>query len=82
MTKSDSKLKMTSWSIQDGLIWKSDQHMDCWPRRDAQDWYLNRLHQRSYAYSAARARSETENWARFGLNPSETVTRTLGRESM
>ena len=33
MTESDSKLKMTPWSIQDGLIWKSDQHTDCWPRR-------------------------------------------------
>ena len=33
MTESDSKLKMTPWSIQDGLIWKSDQPTDCWPRR-------------------------------------------------
>ena len=33
MNESDSKLEMTPWSIQDGLIWKSDQHTDCWPRR-------------------------------------------------
>ena len=33
MAESVSKLKMTLWSIQDGLIWKSDQHTDCWPRR-------------------------------------------------
>ena len=33
MNESDSKLEMTRWSIQDGLIWKSDQHTDCWPRR-------------------------------------------------
>ena len=31
MNESDSKLEMTPWSIQDGLIWKSDQHTDCWP---------------------------------------------------
>ena len=33
MNESDSKLEMTPWSIQDGLIWKSDQHTDCWPGR-------------------------------------------------
>ena len=33
MNESDSKLEMTPWSIQDGLIWKRDQHTDCWPRR-------------------------------------------------
>ena len=33
MNESDSKLEMTPWSIQDGLIWKSDQHTDWWPRR-------------------------------------------------
>ena len=37
MTESDSKLKMTPWSIQDGLIWKSDQHTDCWPHRSIQN---------------------------------------------
>ena len=37
MIESDSKLKMTPWSIQDGLIWKSDQHTDCWPRRSTQN---------------------------------------------
>src|SRR3990170_423005 len=59
MTKSDSKLKMTPWSIQDGLIWKSDQHTDFWPRRSAHNWYLNRLHRKSYADSTAHARSKT-----------------------
>jgi hypothetical protein len=82
MTESDSKLKMTPWSIQDGLIWKSDQHTDCRPRRSAQNWYLNRLHRKSYADSTAHARSKTEDWTRFGLNPSGTRTRTLGRELM
>ena len=37
MTESDSKLKMTPWSIQDGLIWKSDQYTDCWPHRSVQN---------------------------------------------
>ena len=37
MNESDSKLEMTPWSIQDGLIWKSDQHTDCWPRRGTQN---------------------------------------------
>ena len=37
MNESDSKLEMTPWSIQDGLIWKSDQHTDCWPHRSVQN---------------------------------------------
>jgi hypothetical protein len=37
MNESDSKLEMTPWSIQDGFIWKSDQHTDCWPRRSTQN---------------------------------------------
>ena len=35
-TKSDWKVKMTSKSIQDGLVSKSDQHESCSYRRDAQ----------------------------------------------
>jgi hypothetical protein len=80
MTESDSKLKRTPWSIQDVLIWKSDQHTDCWPHRSTQNWYLNHLHRKSYADFTAHASSKTEDWARFGLNPSWTRTRTLGRE--
>src|SRR3990170_1548400 len=80
MNESDSELKMTPWSIQDGFIWKSDQHSDCWPRQSAQNSYLDHLHRRSYADSTAHARSRRGDWARFGLNPSGTRTRTLGRE--
>ena len=82
ITKSDSKLKMTPWSIQDGLIWKNDQHESCLSRQGAQIWYFNLLNQRSYGNSTACARNKTEVWTRFGLNPSWSKTKTLGHELM
>ena len=71
-TESDWKVKMTSRSIQDGLIWKSNQHESCSYHRGTQVWYLGRLDRRSYASSAARARRKIEfgpdsDWIRVGL---------------
>ena len=71
-TESDWKIKMTSKSIQDGLIWKSGQHESCSYRRGTQVWYLGRLDRRSYASSAARTRRKTEvgpnsDWIRVGI---------------
>ena len=59
-TESDWKVKMTSKSIQDGLIWKSDQRENCSSRRGAQVLCLGHLDRRSYASSTARARRKTE----------------------
>ena len=71
-TESDWKVKTTSKSIQDGLIWKNDQHESCSYHWGAQVWYLGRLDRRSYASPAARARRKIEfgpdlDWIRVGI---------------